>query len=354
MNLSQVYSSKAVAQVITEAGSNKVAYLGAGLFPAKKKAGLDLKWIKGSKGLPVSLAPSTFDAKATIRTREGFTINETEMAFFRESMLLKEKDRQDILRATDINDPYVTPVIDMVFDDATNLVEGAEVVAERMRMQLLTPADGSPKISIQADGATYAYNYDPTGSYKTNNFEALEGNSKWTDTANSDPLTDVQEAIDAIVSATGSRPAYMLVSPATMGYIKKSEAIKSAILANNTTAHVLVTDAKVKELFLTELQISIVVYGKKYKTEDGVVSQFYADGFATLIPDGALGGTWHGTTPEAADLASGANVDVTVLPSGTTVTVATSVNPVQTQTIVSDIVLPSYERMDETFVIKAY
>ena len=78
MRLSDAYSAKAIAIAHNEVASNKIAYLGAGLFPAKKKMGLDLKWIKTSKGLPVSLAPSAFDTVSTIRSREGIKIEETE------------------------------------------------------------------------------------------------------------------------------------------------------------------------------------------------------------------------------------------------------------------------------------
>ena len=77
MNIRDAYNAKAIALVQTEVASNKIAYLGAGLFPAKKKMGLDLKWIKTSKGLPVSLAPSNFDAVSTLRSREGFKLTET-------------------------------------------------------------------------------------------------------------------------------------------------------------------------------------------------------------------------------------------------------------------------------------
>ena len=144
MNIRDVYSAKAIALVQTEAASNKVAYLGAGLFPARKKMGLDLKWIKTSKGLAVSLAPSNFDAVSTLRSREGFKMNETEMAFFRESMLIKEADEQEIMRVEDSSSPYATEVLSRIFDDANTLVAGANVVPERMIMQLLAPADGSP------------------------------------------------------------------------------------------------------------------------------------------------------------------------------------------------------------------
>ena len=60
MKLTEIFNSKAIAINYTEAASNKIPYLGTGFFPPQKKAGLDLKWIKGHRGLPVSLMPSTF------------------------------------------------------------------------------------------------------------------------------------------------------------------------------------------------------------------------------------------------------------------------------------------------------
>ena len=300
MNIRDAYNAKAIALVQTEVASNKIAYLGAGLFPAKKKMGLDLKWIKTSKGLPVSLAPSNFDAVSTLRSREGFKLTETEMAFFRESMLVKEADEQEMMRVQDSTDPYAADVLSRIFDDANTLIDGANVVPERMIMQLLAPSDGSPKISIEANGVTYAYNYDPNSTYKTNNYADVTttDTDKWSDTTNSDPMDDIATALDAVEAQTGERPSIMIVSRKTMDYLKQNEKIKSAILAQNTSATVFMNDNRVKEVFSSELGISIIVYSKQYKKEDGTVAKFYPDGFATLIPAGALGSTWYGTTPE--------------------------------------------------------
>lgn len=355
MNIREVYNAKAIASVYTEVASNKKEYLGAGLFPAKKKMGLDLKWIRTSKGLPVSLAPSTFDAVSTLRSREGFVISETEMAFFRESMLIKENDEQEIMRVQNTSDPYADDVLSRIFDDANTLIDGADVVPERMIMQLLAPSDGSPKISIQANGATYAYNYDPTSSYKQNNYASIEGSTdKWNDVENSNPLDDVATAIDAVEDVTGERPSVMIVSKKTMNYLKQNAKIKSAILAQNVTANILMTDARVKEIFANELGVNIIVYSKKYKDESGAVKNFYPDGFATLIPEGALGNTWYGVTPEERTLMGKETADVSIVNTGVAVAVSVSEDPVQTKTTVSEIVLPSYERMDSTYVIKCY
>ena len=114
------------------------------------------------------------------------------------------------------------------------------------------------------------------------------------------------------------------------------------------------TNARVKQLFDEELNIKILVYKKQYKKEDKTNAKFFADGFATLIPSGALGSTWYGTTPEKRTLMGSKEADVTIVDTGVAIAVTTTSDPVNTKTTVSEIVLPSYERMDETFVIKCY
>lgn len=354
MRLRDAYSAKAIAIAHTEVASNKIPYLGSILFPAKKKMGLDLKWIKTSKGLPVSLAPSAFDTVSTIRSREGIKIENTEMAYFKESMLVKEVDEQEILRVKDSADPYAQEVLDRIFDDANTLVAGAEVVPERMIMQLLNPTNGHPSISIAADGATYAYNYDPSGSYASNNYEALTSTAKWDQPSTADPLKDIQEAQDAIEALTGTRPSIAIMSRDTFNKVKACASIQNYILAQNVTANVMITDARVKELFVSELGVTIIVYTKQFKTEAGVATQFFADGFCALVPEGSLGNTWYGTTPDERTLMADPNYDTALVGTGIAVTVTNTSDPVQTKTTVSEIVLPSFERMDETYVIKAY
>ena len=355
MRITEIFSAKAVASHWTETASNRIPYLGLGFFPEKKKMGLDLKWIRGHKGLPVSLAPSNFDAKSTLRSREGIKFTETEMAFFRESMLVKEADEQEIMRVKDANDPYAADVISRIFDDTNTLLAGAEVVAERMRMQLLCPEDGSPKIHIAANGVNDAYNSDVDGTYKEKNFQELATDAdKWSDHENSDPMADITAGQDAVEAETGVRPSIALMSRATFNHIKANAKVRAAILAQNATANVLMNDARVKELFKTELGVTIAVYTKQYLDEEGIAHKFYLDGFCTLPPEGALGNTWRGVTPEERTLLGNDKADVSVVSNGVAITVTVTTDPVNTKTTVSEIVLPSFERMAETYVIKAY
>lgn len=91
MDLSKIFTPSAIAANFNETIAGQQPYLGAALFPSVKKSGLDLAFIKGQRGLPISLAPSTFDAKAKFRDRIGVTKLETEMPFFREGYLIKKK-----------------------------------------------------------------------------------------------------------------------------------------------------------------------------------------------------------------------------------------------------------------------
>ena len=339
--------------------SNRIPYLGEGLFPARKQAGLDLKWIKGSKGIPVSLMPSAFDAKATFRDRIGVSKVETEMPFFREGFKIKERDRQDILRAQSANDPYVTAAIARVFDDANELIEGALVVSERQRMQLLFPVNGNVGISIKANGVDYTYDYDPevggVRAWKSSNYFELEGQAKWTDTTHSDPFGDIQDAKDAIAAKTGSDLRIALMNKATFKYLRTNTNIKNRFLTKSGAAFGYLTDNEIIQILKDTSDLDgIVLYDKQYRDEDKVARKFVPDGYVTLIPAGALGETCYGTTPEEADLMGKNVAAVQVVNSGIAITQETTVNPVNVNTYASEIVLPSFERMDEVAVLKVY
>lgn len=357
MNISEIVNAKSVAAQWAEAASNKIPYLGSGLFPNRKKMGLDLTFIRGNKGLPVSLAPANFDAKSTLRSREGFEFINNEMAFFRESMLVKEKDEQEIMRAIDAGDPYVIDALARIFDDTNTLIDGAEVVAERMRMQLLCPENaGKPMIVIESNGVKYSYNYDADGSYSTNNYKALAtATDKWTDHTNSTPLKDIETAADAVEENTGSRPAIALMNSVTFNHLKENASVRSAILAQNATANIIMSTARVKEIIATELGITPIIYNKMYRDESGAAKKFFADGYCALLPEGALGNTWYGVTPEERTLMGSNAVErVALVNDAIAVEVKVTDDPVNTKTTVSEIVLPSYERMNETYVIKAF
>lgn len=352
MDFKALITPAAVAANWTEVASNRVPYLGTGLFGAKKKAGLDLSWIKGNRGLPISLMPSTFDAKATFRDRIGVSKTETEMPFFREGFKIKEKDRQELLRVQDSNDPYAQATIDRVFDDANELIDAADVVPERMRMQLLFAENGNVGIAIKANGVDYTYNYDQNGEWKTNNYTALTGNDLWTAPTTADPFTAFKAAKDGVLARTGSEVAYAVMNSTTFNMMAKADAIKNRYLSTNGMALGYLTDAEVKAVVKSTSGLDIVVYDKMYRDENKVAHKFVPDGYVALIPAGELGSTWYGTTPEEADLIGANTAEVAIVNTGVAVTRIIEEHPVNINTFASEIVLPSYERMDEVALLK--
>lgn len=353
LRLTDFYTAPAIADNWTEVQSNSIPYLGTAYFAPRKKAGLDISWLKGNKGLPVSLMPSAFDAKSTFRDRIGVSKVETELCFFRESMLVKEKDEQDIMRCLDTNDPYAQDVLNRVFDDTRTLVDAAAVVPERMIWQLLAPDSGNCGINIAANGVSYVYNYDPDGSWKANNYTALTGTNLWSDTANSKPMTDIKTIQRTALKLKGTKLTTMIMSQTTFDYLLANAQIKSAILAQNATANIFMDDDMLANFIQIKFGISIVIYEKMYKDEAGTSHNFYPDGYVTFIPDGSLGSLWYGTTPEERILLGSNNgASVSIVNTGVAVAVSTTSDPVNTKTTVSEIVAPSFERMDEVFVAK--
>ena len=73
----------------------------------------------------------------------------------------------------------------------------------------------------------------------------------------------------------------------------------------------------------------------------------------TLIPNGPLGNTVFGTTPEESDLFADntVNADVEIVDNGIAVTTTKTTDPVNVQTKVSMVALPSFERLDDVYML---
>ena len=172
--------------------------------------------------------------------------------------------------------------------------------------------------------------------------------SNWS-LSNADIIGDIEKWMNEAEGRTGSRPTRSICNSATFNYLLKNEGIISAIKGIN--AGVAITKAKVKKFVEEELNLIIEIYSKKYKSEVGAVTSYFADNVFTLLPDGDLGSTWLGTTPEESDLMSGAtDAEVQLVKKGIAITTTKKTDPVNVNTKVSMIALPSFERADEIVI----
>lgn len=336
-----VKASELVAYWTTLA-NQRVPYLGESLFPSKKKRGLNLKWIKGSKGLPVVLAPSSYDAKAKVRDRIGFSTVSANMPFFKESTYIDEEMRQELNMVLETNNPaYVESVMNNVFDDEIRLLEGARAQRERMRMQLLTTGT----IAISANGQEYNYDYGVPSNHK------VDASAAWT-TTTTDIIGDIKTWQDLIEDEYGVRPTRAICDRATFNCFLKNDAIikSNFVLSNGQAA---LTENMVRRYLMETLGLTVEVNTKKYVNEAGATSPFVPANTFVLIPEGDLGSTWFGTTPEESDLMAGqigANIEVAITDTGVAVATHGTYDPVNVQTKVSMICLPSFEAADQIVI----
>ena len=346
--------AKAIGEYVETLAGSQEPLLGATLFPSKKILGLDIKFIKGYKHNAVALRPSTLGSRAFVRDRIGGALIQEELPFFREKMVINERLRQELARAkADATDPYTSSILEQIFDDAKELSDGADVQAERERMQLLF--NGKIEISSSdKDGkeVNFKYDYDVDGNWSKKNITKFTGTKAWSDHTNSNPLLDIQEVVDK-ADSLGIKLSRAIVSPATWRDIIQNENIK-AMFKNADGSQKVFGRAQAIQEIKNVTGVSIAVYGKSFADENGK-DKFYAEDRAcVLMPDGALGNTVYGTTPEEIDLMSGyGNASVRVVNTGVAITTAKQYGPpVTVETIVSELVLPSFERMAEVFVIK--
>ena len=317
-------------------------YLGEELFPADKKLGLRLDWIKGAKGLPVVLKPSAFDVGAVPRPRIGFDKLSAMMPFFKESTYIDEELRQELNMVMETrNQAYIDAVTRRVFDDEIRLLEGARARREQMRMMALTTG----AISVSANGQAYNYDYGIPEEHK----DTVD--TSWSSYDTSDPIEDLRLAMDKIEDDTGIRPTRGVLTRKTWNYLRNNQKIIKTIFVLSNGQVGAISDERLTQYIDDELGLELVIYGKRFKDDAGNVTQFVPDDMVSLFPTGNLGNTWFGTTPEESDLMSGTADNVSITDVGVAVTTMKKSDPVNVETKVTMICLPSFETADSVFLL---
>lgn len=312
------------------------------LFPADKKRGLNLKWLKGAKGLPVVLKTSAFDAYAVPRPRIGFERLSAEMPYFKESKYIDEEMRQELNMVLETgNQAYIDSVMNRIFDDEVELIRAARASRERMRMMALTTG----YVVMANNGQSFSYDYQIPSNHK-----AAATNGSWADLENADPMEDIRIAKELIQDETGAELTRAMCDGATWRNLRNNAKIKKEIfvLTNGIGA---ISDQRLRQYISDELDLQVVVNDKRYKDENGATQKFMPANTFVMFPSGDLGKTWFGTTPQESDLMTGSAANVSITDTGVSVTTSQKVDPVNVETIVAMICLPSFEEADKVYIM---
>lgn len=356
-NIFDYVNATEIAAYIENLPSNQIPIFGSQLFPQRKMVGTDISWLKGRDGIPVAITPSNYDAKATLRERTGFGKMETEMAFFREAMRIGEKDRQEINKLLNHpNSNIALPIIRNIFDDVNKLVEGVGVQAEYMRMQLLQY--GRFEVTNMDKTARYKYDYNMSAEHQ------IKVGTPWSDFANSTPVADIVAACDKIEEDTGERPTRGVMNRTTFLEMIASHSIKKDLMVgvSGSWDNLYMSEDEARQYIERKTGVKIYVYSKKIGVLDeatltpnmdsSTFVKLVDDHKVCLFPEGPLGSTWYGTTPEESDLMTGASsAQVSIVNGGTAITTYKEIHPVNVNTVVSAVMIPSFERINTVAVL---
>jgi len=279
-------------------------HITAELFPVAKQIGLNLKWIKGSKGRPVVLKASAFDAHAIPRAQIGFAQIQNEMPYFKESTYTDEELRQQLnqVLATD-NQVYIDSVMMRVFDDEMRLLRGAAARREQMRTMVLSTG----VISMVSNGQDFTFDYGV--EHKVN------AAVSWSD-PNSDPFEYIRIAKEAIQAETGEVLTRAMCDEISWKNLRGNNKIRQSIFNFTPGTGGIISDRILKSFILDEMGLEVIVNNHRYCEENGEMTRYVPENTFVMFPAGPLGNTWFGTTPAESDLACGHIANVSIVDTG--------------------------------------
>lgn len=329
-------TSNAIAVYYNEKENQSEPFLGEVLFPDKKYLGLELSWLKGAKADQTALKLSSFDAKAMKAERVGFSEFKQKMPFFKEKMSVSEEDRQMLNMVIAAgNQDQIDLVLNKIFADDVTLINKAKVAREVMRMQALTTG----LVTVANNGQSVSVDYGVPNTQKT------EVTTSWSDVS-ATIIDDIIDALDVVEASSGVRPTRAVCSRKVFRYMMKNTEIKGAL-----TPMTVLTESAVRSYILDATGLTIQVYEKKYTNAAGSAVRYVPEDLFVMFPEGVLGETGFGTTPEESDLLGSNVANVSIVDTGVALTTSKEVDPVNVSTKVSQICLPSFPKADQVYIL---
>lgn len=327
--------AKLTSERWTESELDRTPFLFEAWLPATKQIGPEISYLSGKKPNTRVLDLSAYDVPALPIAPEAFKKITTEAPFFKNKMAINEKLRQELLKVIATgNETYINALLDKVYNYNKKLLDDARVTREYMRAMLMTTG----LIAFESNGQAVAYDFGvPTEN---------KGDVTWSNAETADPIKDIQEYQDKVEMAYGFRPTNLVMNRTTFNTMKAAKSIRNSVVALTSVlgGTVTVNDAKIKQFILDETGCTLYVYDKGYYDKDtNKFVKFVPDNTVSLFIDEVLGNTVFCTTPEEADLMSGADATVQIVDMGVAITTKKEVDPVRVDTKVSMTVLPTLE-----------
>ena len=197
-------------------------------------------------------------------------------------------------------------------------------------------------ISMVSNGQNFTFDYGVT--------HKADAASRWS-TSDADPLEDIRIAKDTIQAETGELLTRAMCDGISWRNLRNNEKIGKAVAQFTFGTGTAITDQTLKTFISAATGLEVVVNYQQFVDDTGMSVKYMPDNTFVMFPDGNLGQTWFGTTPAESDLMGSSIANVAIVDTGVAITTVQKADPVQVETIVSQICLPSLERADSIYIL---
>lgn len=234
-----------------------------------------------------------FNAETDQDWRDGVKVSKAELGYLKRERTLDEEAL--LLLAYPGNDAAVRQAIETAYRDGDAMIRSIESRVEQLRAQVATTG----KIQINENGYTASYDFHIPAKQRYD--------LKWNDPS-AKILDDIMNICDEIENnGQDTRPAYMVVSSKTINLLLNNERIREAMFGVNSAIrpNAATLNSQFASWGLPQL-VKYNAHGRFPNSENsrnGSVNRkrLMDENKVIFIPDGPLGNTVWGTTPEEAN-----------------------------------------------------
>lgn len=308
------------------------------LFPTRVVEGLEYDYVLGAYQRPATAQFYSFDTPTELDQRRGFQSGSGDLALIKDKMKLDEKEIYILEHPR--TDTEANLAIRKVYRDVDIIRENIENTIEVLRAQALTTG----KVEIHENGLDTVIDFGVPEEHK--------GNLTWSDSKH-DVLEDLFDITEQMSSDTGFPVSHILTSRKVLYTLCKNETIRTAIRGTE------------KERYLTPTELNselakmgfptISVDERRYEVltqRDGKLkrelTRYIPETSVLFLPDGKLGETIRGDTPEARGLRSSNICDVQ--PGDVTITYYDEVDPVAKYVKGSATAMVNFPYADQVYI----
>lgn len=310
------------------------------LFPTHKVDGLEYDYLLGANHRPATAMFYAFDTPTMLDQRRGFDRGKGDLALIKDKMKLDEKEIYTLEHPR--SDYEAQFAIRQVYRDVDIIRENIENRIEVLRAEALTTG----AININENGLKMKIDFGVPTDHK--------GDFEWADDTH-DILLDIFNTCEKMEEDTGFPVTHILTSKQVVFQLCKNKTIRSAIFGTEKDKYITPPElnSELAKMGLPTFSTDNRYYEIRTQRNGkiNIQKQFYIPRDAILfLPDGKLGDTIRGDTPEARGLRRSGVADVE--PGDITMTYYEEVDPVAKYVKGSATAMVNFPYADQVFIGK--